>query len=493
MVVASVCASIVALVVCSVPVFGTRFLNDMDFYALVADKLLAGHTLYREALDTKPPLVFVHYALVFKLFGQNNATAIKLVTMVWLGLSATMMVALRRALGPATTTSFFAAPVFVLASFSGWGEDFLSSNTEVLANLFILLGVWFLASMDFRYRPWHVLAGGICIGVACLYRYQSGAALAAYGLTMLARRRQFDRKLARALLAGTGMLLPSAITIAYYANAGALADLHLMLSLQLHYARDADSFHWPTLLGRAALAVIGLLPLLVLALRQAVEIVRRGAAASRTEIFELMFTLCSVSTFLAGNRLFPHYLVQAIPGFALLASARLQAIRDRCDNRPSWIHSHPFAPLVGAAAIFAVINGTYYWTRKDSTVSPDLAAFVRTHSRPSDEVLLWTWRPNLLVETGRAFATRLLVNSPLIGQLEQPRKPGAPPTRRPGLPGLWPVFLRDLSTSPPRLLVDDPPGRSPWSLDRLAQLRPLLAQYRPCQVIDDVCVYLRSD
>jgi hypothetical protein len=51
--------SFVVLVACSVPVFETRFLNDMEFYTLVADKLLLGRVLYRDALDTKPPLVFL--------------------------------------------------------------------------------------------------------------------------------------------------------------------------------------------------------------------------------------------------------------------------------------------------------------------------------------------------------------------------------------------------------------------------------------------------
>jgi hypothetical protein len=137
--------SLLLLVVCSVPVFGTRFLNDMGFYALFADKMLAGGLLYRDAMDTKPPLVFLHYAAVFRLFGLDNMAAVKVVTMGWLGASALILVAIRKALSPATALPALAAPIFILASFSGWGQDFLSSNTEILANLFILAGVWFLS------------------------------------------------------------------------------------------------------------------------------------------------------------------------------------------------------------------------------------------------------------------------------------------------------------------------------------------------------------
>jgi hypothetical protein len=107
--------------------------------------MLAGGLLYCDAMDTKPPLVFLHYAAVFRLFGLDNMAAVKVVTMGWLGASALILVAIRKALSPATALPALAAPIFILASFSGWGQDFLSSNTEILANLFILAGVWFLS------------------------------------------------------------------------------------------------------------------------------------------------------------------------------------------------------------------------------------------------------------------------------------------------------------------------------------------------------------
>src|SRR5258708_14161812 len=92
--------SVLALCALSVPVFCARFLNDMDSYTLVSDKLLHGGVLYRNAIDTKPPLVFLHYAAIFRLFGSDNLTAIKIVTMVWLGLSAFVTGRIYKALFP---------------------------------------------------------------------------------------------------------------------------------------------------------------------------------------------------------------------------------------------------------------------------------------------------------------------------------------------------------------------------------------------------------
>ena len=87
--------------------------------------------------------------------------------------------------------------------------------------------------------------------------------------------------------------------------------------------------------------------------------------------------------------------------------------------------------MVAVAAAFAVINGTYYWTRKNEPPRRDLIAFVEAHSLSSDQVLLWTWRPELLFQTKRNFATRQLVNGPLIG-LPYSRRPGEPAERRAG-------------------------------------------------------------
>jgi hypothetical protein len=484
--------TLVALVVCSIPVFGTPFLNDMQFYALVADKLLVGPPTFHVMLDTKPPLVFWHYALVFKLFGLNNVTAVKVVTMGWLGLSALLLVAIRKALSPALSCPTLVALVFVLASFSGWGEEYLSSNSEILANLFILSGVWFLISKDFKGHPLRLLAGGACIGIACLYRYQSGAAIVAYATTLAYCRRQLKHSLSRLAWVAVGAALPGLLLVGHYARVGALADFQLLLSYQRHYGQSAHAFDVGATIRQLLLGLCGLIPLLLLTTWQAVTIVRNRAKASLGDVFQLMFVVFSVVTFFVGGR-YAHYFLQSIPALALLATERLTKTQTTGSGVQAWIEAHALTILIVVAAAFTTINGIYYWTRKEPSKGLAIQTFIEVNSRPNDEVLLWVWRPELLLQTGRLFATRLLVNSPLLGQLD--RSPGAALrlTRRDGLAELWPAFLSDLRSAPPRLIIDDPPGRSEWALERLPQLASFLAGYRPCKVIDDLCVYLRLD
>lgn len=476
-----------ALMASSIPVFGTRFLNDMDFYTLFADKLLSGRVLYRDAMDTKPPLVFVHYALVFKVFGLNNVSAVKLVTLGWLGLSALVMVALRRALSPAGAVPVLAAPMFVLASLSGWGDDFLSSNTEVLANLPILVGVWLLVLHDFDYCRLRLLAGGCALGIACLYRYQSAAALLAYASAIVLRSREFDRKLARLVWSLSGATLPALLFVVHYARIGALADLRLLLAYQAHYARDADAGSLPVALSGVATVLAGLWPVVLLAGRQTAAILTRPTPASRREVFQLLFAAWSVTTFFCGKRFFPHYFVQAIPPLVLLAS-------DRLTSAPAkGFEARAMAVMVSVAVVFTAINAAYTWTREEPPAHPHLVAFVEANTASDDEVLLWHWRPQLLLESKRVFATRLLVNEVLIGRADPAQPRDRPRTRRAGLPALWPAFLGDLASAPPKLIFDAPPGQSEWPLHRFSQVASLLSRYDPCQVIDDVCVYLRRD
>jgi hypothetical protein len=447
-------------------------------------------------MDTKPPLIFLHYAAIFKLFGLNNVTAVKVVTMGWLALSALVLVALRKALSPDGAMPALAALVFILGSFSGWGEEFLSSNTEILANLFILMGIELLFAKGFTRRAARLVAGGCCIGIACLYRYQSAVAFGAYVATVLLRWRHFDRGFRRLFTVGVGVALPAAIVIAYYVRLGAISDLRLLLAYQSHYACDPDRLSWKAVCVRMLLATVGLWPVLVMAAGRAVEILKLRAAASPCEIFQLAFAGCSAATFFVGRRFFAHYFVQAIPPLVLLAVQRMAPLPEPPGSSPrrrTWFVKHALAILAVPAAMFTLINGIYYWTRKQPPPSPNLVAFVNKRSAPTDEVLLWTWRPELLFETKRAFATRLLVNEMLIGRVNPAQESDGHRERRPGLAELWPVYLRDLASAPPKLIFDALPGTSEWPIDCFPQLAEFLSRYQPCQVVDDVCVYFRRD
>jgi Dolichyl-phosphate-mannose-protein mannosyltransferase len=486
--------SFVGIAVLSIPVFFTRFLNDMDYYTLVSDKLLRGGVLYRDALDTKPPLIFWHYAAIFRMFGRNNLTAVKIVTMLWLGLSALVMRAVQKELHPLTGRPERAAALFVLASFSGWGEDFLSSNTEILSNLFVVAGVWCMVRGDFRDRPIGLLGGGSLIGIACLYRYQAGAALAAYALTVVSMPGRFSRPARRLCLLAIGWLVPIAAFVGYYSSIGGLPDLALFLRYQSYYLRPHD-LYWPQVLAQVAVVLVSQAPFLILSAWQVALVVRRKTV-SRADVFLLLFLLFSVAPFFIGGHYYPHYMVQAIPALVLLTIERISELEG--------------APVLGKSALgyarthiainvaaFLVANAVYYAGVPAEPPRPNLVRFVRARSVAEESLFVWTSRPGLLLDVDRTFATLFLSTEFLTGRLfvtpHRRHNATADSARPAAISELWPVLLGDLQAERPRLIVDDARERSKFTLDHY----PVLAEfvrtyYEPGQIMDGFCVYLRK-
>jgi hypothetical protein len=265
----------------------------------------------------------------------------------------------------------------------------------------------------------------------------------------------------------------------------------MLVSYQAHYLETPDAVVWPLATLRLVTAALGLIPLLLLAGRQCAAILRERRTASRSQWFELMFLTWSGVTFFVSRRYFPHYAVQAIPALVLLAADRLDTFTVGMKSR---LETHAVAIMSAIAASFAVINGAYYWTRQADEPSRALAAFVAEHSGPTDQVLLWTWRPELLFNVDRVFATRFLSNAALVGRVDWtvPRGERGAPQRQGKLAEFWPVFIRDFDAAKPRLIIDARPGQSDATIDHYPQLATRLREYEACQTFDDLCVYLRK-
>ena len=487
--------SLLALCVLSVPVFCTQFLNDMDSYALVSNKLLHGAVLYRNAIDTKPPLVFLHYAAIFRLVGSVNLTAVKIVTMIWLGLTAFVTSRIYKALFPSSRRPEVAALLFILASFSGWGEDFLSSNTEILSNLFVLLGVWCMVAEDFSDSAVRLVLGGLMIGIACLYRNQAGAVLAAYGATVIVRHRDLPRMTRRFFFLGVGWLVPVAIVIAYYVSIDSLPDLVFLLRYQSYYLRRHDQYA-PQVLGQVAIVLVSQAPFLLLSGWQVIRLMR-GRLLTR-DVFLLWFLGFSVLPFFIGGHYFAHYFVQAIPALVLLATEALASPAARPDGgRGTRFFRCARAYVAINVVLFSAVNTFYYSQVQPDAPNPALARFIQQYTTPDDSLFLWTWRRNVLFEVHRVYATRFLSNEFLTGRLygTAHRLPTATPESvgTAAVAELWPVLLRDLRAERPRVIIDDAPGQSRFTLDRYPALSMFVQEnYEPCRLMDGLCVYLRK-
>jgi hypothetical protein len=495
----AVAVAMLAIAVLSLPAFAVPFLNDMDAYAHHADKILRGGLLYRDTLDTKPPFVVLQYALIFWAARGTSLAGVKLVTMAILGVSALVLRRLWSELFPSSPGGDLVLLLFVLASFCGWGEDFLSSNTEIPANLFILLGVWCMTSRGFAWQPGRLVLAGALIGVAFLYRFQAGAPLAAYALLVLCHRPGLSRGAARLALLAVGFVVPATALVAYYAHVGALDSLLLVVRLDYFYIRGAQ-LYWPAAGLQVLTAVVSQAPILALGLAEAVFILR-SRRWSTSEAFLLLYLAVSLVTFFVGKRFFAHYLIASIPPLVLLIARRLVRIRATAPSRPvgllAFCQQHAGALIAAYAAVFWVVNLGYFATRPPEPVYPNLARLAQAVTTREDPVFVWTTKTHLLFAIDRAFATRFVSNDFLVGRMYGTRHRLPTATAESARPAavaeLWPLLLHDLERVKPRLIVDDTRETSQFTLDRYPELQAFVERgYEPCRVVDGFCVYVRK-
>jgi hypothetical protein len=487
---------VVVIVIGCLPAFVARFLTDMDFYSHVADKLLNGAVLYRDALDTKPPAIFFHYAFVFRLFGENNLAAVKAVTIAFLVLSAFAAGGIWRQLFGRRHAAL-AMLAFACASVSGWAGDFFSSNTEIHANLFILSGVYCLCGGGFSSRPARLATAGVLLGVAFLYRFQSAAVIAAYGVfayhTVTARSARN-----RLLWVSAGFAVPSGAIAAWYAAGGRLDALAEFVRYDYFYLRGGG-LYWPALVGQGAVVLVSQWPFLILAGARVIHTIRRRSSTSSGEAgdwFLLAWCGFSCLAFAGGARFFAHYYLQALPPVALLAARQLTDREDvgairRLDR---------FALAIGAqAALFLVVNtAVLWWTREPRNPYPALVRFAQAHTTKRDPIYVWTSRTHILFDMDRTYATRFISNDFLVGRMYGTRHRLASATaesaRAAAVPELWPLLMHDLEADPPVLVIDDTAARSAFTLDHYPPLDAFVRRrYEPCLEIDGFCVYVRRE
>jgi hypothetical protein len=487
--------------VLSVPAFLTGFLTDMDAYTQPADKLLRGGVLYHDTLDTKPPLILLHYALIFWLVGSTSLAAVKVVTIGILIASALILRRIHAALVPSSPNADLVALLFVLASFGGFGGDFLSSSTEIPANLFILLGVWGLVADDFAFRPGRLVLAGISLGVAFLYRYHAAAPLVAYGVLVVLLGRQLRSVMPRFAAVGAGFLVPLAALVAYFVAIGDLDDLLLHVKYVNFYMRGAE-IHWPTASLRILTGVATLFQMLLLAGLEVADLVRRRLF-SRQNVFLLLYLSFSLITFVLGSRFFGHYLIASIPPLALLAVARLSIPRDEQPASSFFrgivrrYERYAIPCLAAQVALFFVANAAYFATRPPEPQYGNLARVVQAHTSREDRIFVWTTRTHLLLAVDRTYATRFISNDFLVGRMYGTRHRLPTATAESAWPAavteLWPILMADLQDARPKLIVDDTPEDSAFTLDRYPPLRAFVARdYGPCVRTDGLCVYIRN-
>jgi 4-amino-4-deoxy-L-arabinose transferase-like glycosyltransferase len=327
--------------------------GDEGIFAAVAHGVLTGGRLYADAWDSKPPLIFLVYALTLKTFGPEMWPLRVLTTATVVGVEVVLFLIGRRLYGP--IRAIVAAALFgLLTSVPVWEGNL--ALTEIFMTLPMCAAVLlYLKRGDDRSRNDLVTYGGIglLVAVAALFRQTGGSLLLTFIAWLLALHGFQVRRL---LVLCLGFALPWAAVSLYFLVQGTF-DAYWYGIVGFFFTYIPTGYR---LSGSERFFII--LPSLTVLVWLAVR--RQRIVESGLLPFLLLWFTTSLAGALIAGRPYGHYLIQAFPPLVLLiAGLRLPARRE--------VVTAAVAALVAAQTLFlmfGVYRGVYHIYRANSSL-----------------------------------------------------------------------------------------------------------------------------
>ncbi|MGB3546950.1 MAG: glycosyltransferase family 39 protein [Saprospiraceae bacterium] len=400
-----------AAVLLRFPSFFVSVINhDESTYIVIADEMLRGKTYWVDVFDTKPPGIFLIYALLIQLtFG--SIFGLRLAAALVVGLTGWVLFHTGRRVTGDASVGWVAGFGYVFATgiFTYYG---VSPNTELFFNLFtsaallVLLRPRGAIVSDTAYssalpsplaRGWgrgpslqpferihYYFAAGLLLGLGFCIKPMVLAETAALGLWMLYRivlRRHWKTGLLQAVPAmAVGFLLPYAAVMAYYYFNGEW-DNYAFWSLEVPGRYPAEKVWYMRLKFMGDFL-----------LRYSPFVITAGLAAwyrrARDREFQLFllaqFLLVTVVITMPGKS-FGHYQVQLFPPLMLAAGLWFAHYRSGIPGRRAWQRWGP--AVFGLLFLtFTVINIVNYAKKMREDGSREVAAYLQPLLRPGELV-----------------------------------------------------------------------------------------------------------
>jgi 4-amino-4-deoxy-L-arabinose transferase-like glycosyltransferase len=491
---------------------------DEAGFAAVANKLIDGHILYKDAYDNKPPFIYVFYAGVFLLFGKGNMAAVHMATLfaallsLWLLflLSAEMF---SKIVAQATAAAY---AFFLVASKAG---DVFSAMTEIYMTPAIIAGVYFCCRGLRSTKNWHWAAAGISFGMA--FWIKQPGILFCLMVPVVALIGACPFKPASLIQGGRKCLVAflgfSAISLLWLIPIYRNKCLHEFIDIVILYntkiqtasipihqsvrmALYTVSAYFKSYFAPIILALIGSILLIGrLRARFAPDSKRLEIAeSSEPVIIMLAWSAISIVAVTLGGRFYGYYMYIVAPIIAILAAVAFKRFYEyRSSLAPLTRWSMIIFLIIGAAMPFYQFQSSYFAQANDflarrdgtnmgefsSTPALMVSRYIARTTLPRDQIFIWGYQPNIYVLSGRNFATRYFSAALQTGfvwgtiqQLSGWRSdyqlflPGTKSsTFQPSdtaqwiYPGSQELLLHDLAASPPELFIDgNVPGEWPF-------------------------------
>jgi hypothetical protein len=468
---------LLALVVIACRLAHVDLLWVEEAYGLAAAReILAGKSLYSQIWFDKPPI----YAWIYLLWGAKTGLILRLAGAAHVLLSCWLAYRCACAIWPTaerqSSEGLFAAGLLGFYLTFGIPSAVIALAPDLLMVPLHLAAMW----MAFERRP---LAAGLFSGLALMVN--------AKGLFVFASVMIFTP----GLLALLGFALPNATLAAFLWSSGSWsAYVEQVWTWGMLYARDP--YLSPIAEGtKRTLSWLGFHATLV-----------AGAGAFFTAKQDRRIRLAlwiglSLIAVAGGARFFPRYYFHLLVPMVIVGARGLTILLDS-PTRPRrtlafaalallLIPLLRFGPRHVTLAAETLANKPHEW--RDLALNNDsreVAEWLRANARPKDKLLVWGYRPDVLVLSGLGAATPFLDSQPLNGVLADRHltisKPTAPE---------WAERHRQLlvQTTPEWIVDGLGPLNPELAIARLPDLASWLSKYREVSRTKTSVIYRRID
>jgi 4-amino-4-deoxy-L-arabinose transferase-like glycosyltransferase len=299
---------------------------DESYYAAGAAELVSGGAFYRNVVDHKPPGIYLIYALIYRLAGTYNQTAVHVVLLLVAALTAYFVGLVAQEFFGARAGRW-AGTLYAVVSVVGPASDFQAANTELFMNLPVVAALWLCARLWVRRditRP-GALAMGLLVGLAIVVRPQAALVLLPIGVALYRRK----ARLPTMAIVAASALLPSLVLVAWLWRMDAIVDLRASLAYASYYT---NCLPFEVKLANATLKTLFFVAIDVGLVIPAAMLVAHGRRRDVTwqQGAGCILTSWLLASFVAvsmGGRFYPHYFIQVLPPLAVMAARQLTTWR----------------------------------------------------------------------------------------------------------------------------------------------------------------------
>jgi hypothetical protein len=282
-----------------------RWYGDEGIFAAVAENVRHGETLYSQAWDNKPPLVFFTYAAIQSVFGTGVFPLHLITTLVVLSTQLVVMLIALALFGRARTLVVGLIIAFVLGTPIIEGNLAMTETFMILPTSLAVLCFVRAMQRESDSFDWYATIG-VLIGISAAYKQVAvfdGAAI----IVMLWLIRDRPYRAIGAIAAG--FVVPQAILASFFIASGAFNEYWYAVVGSLGLYSQLGPSNGPIL--RAAAYLPALMIVAALVRRR-----QRGRAVHMQD-FPMVWLSFAVVGATSSSLPFPHYLQQAVPPFAL--------------------------------------------------------------------------------------------------------------------------------------------------------------------------------